>query len=103
MYSGLTKREEAIIQTLLAEKEITKYKIVGETSEGADLPGSTCDGEIELLSGTIVTEDAAYDFWLDWRDGTYVLHPWRQLTSEQIQLFPSEIREAQQQLRQTQR
>ena len=42
-------------------------------SEGEDLPGGTYEGEIESVSGTIVTATAVYGFWLDWIDGHYTL------------------------------
>lgn len=102
MQHGLTAREAEIIRQLLAEHGITTYEIIGATSEGRDLPGSTYDGEIESLSGTVVTTTKAYDFWLDWFDGRYTLGKqreyWREVNLEETQ-DRNEILEAQKRLR----
>jgi hypothetical protein len=74
MRSGkLTEKEKMIIRNLLSEKGITDYEIVMPVNEGKELPGSTYEDEIELLSGTLVTVTAVYGFWLDWVDGHYTL------------------------------
>ncbi len=73
MHNGLTVRQAKIIHQLLMERGITDYEIIGATPEGKDLPGSTYEGEIESVSGTVVTATTAYDFWLDWFEGNYTL------------------------------
>jgi hypothetical protein len=55
----LTTREVQLMRRLLAE--------------GKTLPGSTYPGEIESMSGYIVTTNASYLFWLDWDQGSYTL------------------------------
>jgi hypothetical protein len=95
----LTAREAEIIRQLLAKRGITDYEIIGATPEGKDLPGSTYDGEIELLSGTVVTATTAYSFWLDWAEGDYTFWHWREIDLNQA-LDKDEIVEAQQGLRQ---
>ncbi len=96
----LTLREAEIIHQLLAERGITEYEVIGATPEGKDLPGSTYDGEIELLSGTVVTATTAYSFWLDWEEGGYTLWHWREIDLNQT-LDKDEIVQAQQRLRQS--
>ena len=77
MHGGkLTIREAEIIRQLLADRGIQEYEFVQSVNEGRDLPGSTSMGEIELLSATIATADTAYSFWLDWKEGQYVLKHW---------------------------
>ena len=95
----LTDREAEIIRQLLAKRGISNYEIIGPTSEGKDLPGSTYDGEIELLSGIVVTATTAYSFWLDWAEEDYTFWHWREIDLKQA-LDKDEIVEAQQELRQ---
>jgi hypothetical protein len=95
----LTPREAKIIHQLLAQRAITEYEIIGATPEGKDLPGGTYDGEIELLSGTVVTATTAYSFWLDWEEGSYTFWHWREIDLDRS-LDKNEIVEAQQRLRQ---
>ena len=94
----LTAREAEIIRQLLAKRGITDYAIIGATPEGKDLPGSTYDGEIDLLSGTVVTATMAYSFGLDWAEGDYTLWHWREIDLDQT-LDKDEVVEAQQGLR----
>lgn len=74
MRSGkLTPKEEEIIRQLLAERGITVYKVSDTESEGKTLPGSSYPGEIESISGYIVTATTVYLFWLDWEYEHYTL------------------------------
>ena len=69
----LTTREAELIRRLLTEHGITQYAIVDTEAEGKTLPGSTYPGEIESMSGYIVTTNTTYLFWLDWDQGSYTL------------------------------
>ncbi len=95
---GLTPREQEILRQLLAKRGITEYEILGATPEGKDLPGSTYDGELELLSGVVVTATKAYDFWLDWVEGNYTFSIWREVDLEKAR-DKDEILAAQQRVR----
>jgi hypothetical protein len=99
IYDGLTPREREILRQLLAKRGITKYEILGVTPEGKDLPGSTYDGEIELLSGVVVTATNTYDFWLDWVGGNYTFSIWREVDLKKAR-DKDEILAAQQRVRQ---
>jgi hypothetical protein len=103
MHNGLTVRQAKIIHQLLMERGITEYEIIGATPEGKDLPGSTYDGEIESVSGTVVTATTAYDFWLDWFEGNYTLGEhrgfWEEVNLDKT-LDKDEIVASQQRLRQ---
>lgn len=72
----LTPREAKILHQLLAGKGITVYEVAHTILEGNELPGSTYPHEIDELSGAVVTVDAVYDFWLDWKDGQYRFFAW---------------------------
>jgi hypothetical protein len=104
MHGGMTPREAEIIHQLLAERGITEYEIIGATPEGKDLPGSSYDGEIETLSGTVVTATTAYDFWFDWFEGNYTLGEhrgyWQEVHPDETGPDRDKILEAQQRLRQ---
>lgn len=86
-FGKLTRREQEIVHHVLLEYGITDYEILNPLSEGHDLPGSTYEGEIEWISGTIVTPITAYSFWLDWIDGHYTLGKeqgfWREIDLEE--------------------
>lgn len=71
----LTASEQRLLQRLLADKGITRYEIVGAVGEGEAMPGSTVPGELESLSGFVVTPSTAFSFWLSWdaTRGTYTL------------------------------
>jgi hypothetical protein len=81
----LTPKEEEILHQLLMEKGITTYEILRAISEGHDLPGCTFPHEIETMSGAIVTADAVYSFWLDWKDDQYFFWGWHQYSPETVQ------------------
>lgn len=70
---NLTPKEEEILRRLLNRHGIVHYEIVGAVSEGKSLPGSTYPGEVESVSGTVVTPTSAYSFWLDWANNDYSL------------------------------
>jgi len=95
---GLTPREREILRQLLAKRGITEYEILGSTPEGKDLPGSPYDGEIEWLSGVVVTATNAYDFWLEWVEGNYTFSIWREVDLEKAR-DKDEIVAAQQRVR----
>lgn len=70
----LSKREEEVIRTLLAERGITTtYQLFEITKEGKQVPGSTYPLEIESMSGYVITPEKVYLFWLDWGEGHYTL------------------------------
>ena len=96
---GLTPREREILRQLLAKRGITEYEILGATPEGKDLSGSPYDGEIELLSGVVVTATNTYDFWLDWIEGNYTFSIWREVDLKKAR-DKDEILAAQQRVRQ---
>lgn len=95
----LTPREAEIIHQLLAEKGITVYEVTHTVLEGNELPGSTYPHEIEELSGAVVTVDALYNFWLDWKDGQYRFFGWHQGHPEELRRIRANS-EAQKRLRQ---
>ena len=100
MRDGLTEREAEIIRQLLTKRGITEYEIIEEVGEGKQLPGSTYSGEIESISGLVVTVTAAYVFWLDWGGDTYILDNWREIPFDRWGAAKDKILEAQQRLRQ---
>lgn len=99
---NLTEKEDAIIRQLLKMRGIEVYEIVLPVGEGRDLPGGAYEGEVELLSGTVVTATAVYGFWLDWIDGHYTLGDerdnWREVDISKAQ-DPEDLIAAQQRLR----
>ncbi len=100
MHEGkLTSQEAELIRRLLAERGITKYVIVDTEAEGKTLPGSTYPGEIESMSGYIVTITTAYLFWLDWDQGAYTLGE-REVALDQSGRDKEMILEIQRQLQQ---
>ena len=98
---ALTAHEAEIIRQLLAKRGITCYEVVGAVGEGKALPGSTGPGDLETLSGTIVTPTTAYSFWLDSSGNTYTLGEnkgrWRELSPKAMK--DQEVAEAQERLR----
>lgn len=106
LYGEMTDREVAMIKQLLAEHGITDYEIIGAVNEGKPLPGSTYPGEIEEISGWIVTATSVYFFWLDWFEGRYTLGEhrgfWEEIPFNKLGGNKEEIMEAQQRLRQRQ-
>ena len=89
MHKGnLTHKEEDILRQLLNQHGISRYEIVGAVGEGKSLPGSSYPGEIESLSGTVVTPTTAYSFWLDWENNNFTLgeedDTWSELSPEEI-------------------
>ena len=97
--SKLTDREKEIIADILQKKGIREYAVVRAVPEGEDLPGSAFESQIELLSGTIVTETKAFDFWLDWKDDAYTFSIWREVDLvKRSERNRQEILEAQQRL-----
>lgn len=101
-YTGY-KREQEIINDLLRQKNITEYEFLYIVGEGKDLPESTYEGEVEEVSGEIVTEDAVYGFWLFWVDGHYSLGDgkryWHKFSLDD-RAHEVDVQEALQQLRQ---
>ena len=102
MHKGnLTHKEEDILRQLLNQHGISRYEIVGAVGEGKSLPGSSYPGEIESLSGTVVTPTTAYSFWLDWENNNFTLgeedDTWSELSPEEI-ASDSEVTEAMQHL-----
>jgi hypothetical protein len=94
----LTSREAEIVHQLLSEKGITVYEVLDLIFEGDDLPGSTFPREIEELSGVVVTADAVYHFWLNWKDEQYMFSAWHEAHPEVIRVMRA-YREAQERLR----
>jgi len=95
----LTTREAELIRRLLAERGITRYAIVDTEAEGKTLPGSAYPGEIESMSGYIVTTNAAYLFWLDWDQESYTLGE-REVALDQLGEDKEKILRIQRQLQQ---
>ena len=97
----LTAHETEIIHRLLTKHNIARYEVVGAVGEGKALQGSTGPGDVESLSGTIVTTTKAYSFWLDWSEDGYTLGEkngqWRELSTDAMKDY--EIVEAQERLR----
>lgn len=86
---NLTRREAEIIHQLLKEKGITMYEIEHVVPEGKALPGSIVPDEVEELSGSIVTLDAAYQFWLDWERDHYIFSSWHEGSPELVRKVQS--------------
>lgn len=99
----LTKREEEVLQTLLVQRGITKYRLFEVTQEGKHLPGSTFPWEIESMSGYVIAPTNVYYFWLDWVDGHYTLGEedgiWKEKAIEELGCYKDRIIQVQQQLR----
>jgi hypothetical protein len=70
---NLSSREEEIIRQLLSGHGIVEYELAEMVNEGQTLPGSSYPGEIEAISGYVVTATSVYMFWLDWYQGHYTL------------------------------
>jgi hypothetical protein len=96
----LTSHEADILRHLLAKHNITQYEIVGAVGEGNALPGSESPGDLESISGIVVTPTTAYTFWLDWVQGDYSLgeqdNTWKELNPDELN--DPEIIEAQKHL-----
>ena len=102
LYGEMTDREIEVINQLLAEHDIIEYEIVYPMNEGKPLPGSTYPGEIEEISGWIVTATNVYLFWLDWFEGHYTLGEhrgfWEEVPLDEIRADKEMVIEAQQRL-----
>jgi hypothetical protein len=97
------QRKYDVIQVVLAKHGITRYRLAETCGEGWILPGSS-GGEVEAESGTVVTPDRAYRFWLGWANGDYTLGEedgsWYELTPEnESESSWQEILHIQQQMR----
>jgi hypothetical protein len=79
-------RVRDIIHVALAERGITRYRLIDLTPENWQLPGSSYYMEIEAASGIVVTPECAYHFEFGWADDHYTLgeegRDWHELTSE---------------------
>jgi hypothetical protein len=104
MHGGMPSRREAeIIHSLLVQKGITRYQLFEMVEEGNLYPGSTYPGEIESISGSVITPTAIYDFWFDWVDEHFSLGEedgtWRERRLEDLGQERDTILQIQQQLR----
>ena len=99
----LTQREEEVLETLLAQRGITKYRLFEVTQEGKHLPGSAFPLEIESMSGYVITPTKVYVFWLDWVEGHYTLGEedgiWKEMAIEELGYDKDRILQVQRQLK----
>jgi hypothetical protein len=68
----LEPKEAEVIRQLTACHNIHVYEVEA-ISEGKQLPGGTFPGELQSMSGYIITPTTVYNFWFDWVDGHYSL------------------------------
>jgi hypothetical protein len=102
VYLGkLTFREREILQDLLSKRGIETYEVIDVIPEGRPLAGSRYPGEIDYVSGVVVTPSTAYSFWLDWLEGHYDFSIWSEVPSETKE--SEAIQRAQRRLRQANR
>ena len=96
-------REAELIHTLLAQKGITRYQLFEMVEEGKQLPGSTYPGEIESISGFVITPTNIYNFWFDWCDDHYTLGEeegyWEEYPLEEMGQYKARAMQIQQKLR----
>jgi hypothetical protein len=100
----MRNRKYDIIQAALAKRGITRYRLTANCGEGWLLPGYIGFWDTEVESGTVVTPDHAYRFWVGWANGDYTLGEedgsWYELTAEnESEDSWQEILQIQQQMR----
>jgi hypothetical protein len=70
---GMTAREDQIIRSLLSADQLWRYELFNVQSNGQVLGGSIYPGEVEQVTGLIITSGPAYQFTLDWVEEQYTL------------------------------